>query len=529
MPRLVWILLILAGAVARAEDPELPMLRRHGLAPTYESLRSYLRALYPGRGTEQEFKALIADLGHSSAPRREFATRALLRGGAAAAGVLNEALDSGDPEVVRRVRWLLEEAERMLDADPMYATYMTIARRRILGLAEEVIRTLPMAKEGYVYEAGCKALEATATPASAGVLREAAVRALAAVLRNNAAKEMAPLLADEDLGVRLAAAMALAQIGDKASLGALVTLLEAPTPQLRFRAVVELRKLTGRRFKYAAWADEQSRRPEVELWRKWVREQASDIDWEQARHAPVGVHNRILIALNGKGGSAELIEIDLDGTVITRRKLRGILRGVHGMRNGHRLAAFADRKLVVEYDAQGKEVWRSPTLVGAPASVQRLSNGSTLIAFPAEGQVHEILKGGETALVLRAGVGCNFAQRLASGITRVAVYNTKRVIDLERDGKLKREKILDAGPLHFTELDNGNLLVCLALRNRVDEIDRNGKVLGSLKSFAWPTAAFRIANGVTIVSDKRGVWKVTRDGHRHHIFVADGTVRISYY
>ena len=186
-------------------------------------------------------------------------------------------------------------------------------------------------------------------------------------------------------------------------------------------------------------------------------------------------------------------------------------------------------KLVVEYDALGKEVWRSPKLAGAPASVQRLSNGSTLIAFPAEGQVREITDGGETALVLRPGVGCNFAQRLASGITRVAIYNTKRVVDLERSGKLKREKILAAGPLHFTELDNGNLLVCLALRNRVDEIDRNGKVLGSLKNFAWPTAAFRIANGVTIVSDKRGVWKVTRDGRRHHIFVADSTVRISYY
>ena len=541
MHRAAGILLLLAfAAVAPAEDSEVLTLRRRGLEPNYDSLRAYLRALYPAHGTEAELRALIADLGHASAPRREFATRALLQAGASAAGVLAGALDADDPEVVRRVRWLLGEAERMLEPDPIYATYMTIARRRILGLAEEVLRTLPLAKDGYVRAAGHRALVATATRKSANALREAlrtgsselreaVVRALAAVLKEDASEELRPLLTDKDPRVRYSTAMALAERRDRASLEALVILLESPRPEQRYRAAAALRKLTGQKFFFAAYAEESKRKPKVELWRAWVRERKGAVDWEQARAEPVGYRNRILIARNRRDGSGELVEIELDGTVVVRHAIKGKLRGVRGLSNGNRLASLADRRLVIEYDARGHEVWRSPTLPGAPASAQRLTNGNTLVAVPSVGEVHEIMTGGETVLVLRPGIGCHHAERLASGITRIALYNGKRIVEMQRNGKVKRQSAVAAGPLHVTRLDGGNLLVCLALQNRVDELDPKGAVRRSLRDFSWPTTAFRIANGVTIVSDKRGVWKVDRDGRRHHIFVSETPVRISYY
>ena len=200
--------LLLFAAFARAEDPEIHKLRRYGLSPTYESLRGYLRALYPAPGVEEQLEERVNDLSHPRAERREYAIRELQR------------------------------AQELLDSTPMYATYMTIARRRIRGLTEEVIRSMPMAKDSYVRTAGRKALEATATPKDADLLRAAlkngdvelraaALRALANVLGPAARNELRRFIKDASSEVRHAAAMALVELKDPIALEALVSLLEA--------------------------------------------------------------------------------------------------------------------------------------------------------------------------------------------------------------------------------------------------------------------------------------------------------------
>jgi len=531
--------LLLLAALARAEDPEVYKLRRYGLSPTYESLRDYLRALYPGPGVERALALHVADLGDPSAERRDHAIRELHRAGASAAVVLTRALDSEEPEVVWHVRWLLESAQELLDSTPMYAAYMTIARRQIRGLTGEIIRSMPLAKDAYVRVAGRKALVATATREDAALLRAAAkagdvelrasaVRALAGVLGEEARAELRVFVADPEPDVQYAAAMALAELKDPASLHALVALLEAPGPQLRYSSVMALRRLSGKRFGYAAYTSVEKRTPAVKAWKEWVRKEGASVKWAEVLDAPLGLHNRILVSV-GNAAQSELIEIDLEGTVIWSRKITGNVHGVQGLSNGHRLASLWGRRVVIQYDRRGNEVWRSPQLPSNPGCVQRLSDGATMVCFPMTGEIREISPSGETTRTLRAGNGVYFAERLASGITRVGQYQKRKIIDLDRHGRIVRQTGLSGNPFTVRKLENGNMLICMFSTGRVEEHGPGGKVVRKIGQFQSPTSAFRIANGVTLVGERSGVWSIDRDGKRRHLLRKSGMVWISYY
>ncbi|MHC4953639.1 MAG: HEAT repeat domain-containing protein [Planctomycetota bacterium] len=539
MLRGVGFCLLLLATLARGEDPELRTLRRHGMSPTAKSLGAYLRALYPEKGVEEDLAVLIADLGSPSAVRRDYAMRQLHRAGASAASVLNRALDSEDPEVLRHVRWLLVDAQKLLESEPMYAAYMTIARRRIKGLAAEVLRTLPLAKDGYVRTAGRKALVATATQKSAdllrraveagdGELRAASVRALAHVLGDSARPELRRLVADRDPRVQSAAAMALVELHDPAALPALVGLLNAPSPQIRWRTVRTLRSLAGRRFGYAAYADAQKRKKAMQAWSDWVKQEGAAVQWANAIDQPVGYHNRILVGV-GVARRSSVVEIDTDGTVIATTRVTGNIQGVHGLANRHRLVSLWNRRQVVEYDSRGNEVWRSPVLASNPGCVQRLNNGNTMICLSQRGEVIEMAPSGDIVRTFRPGAGCYFAERLPNGITRVSLYNDRKFVELDLHGRVVRTQVVNGRPFTVRRLESGNVLACLLTEGRVDEIAPGGRVVRSLGGFSNPTSAFRIANGVTLVGDRRGVWRVDADGRRKHLHKVKGSVWISYY
>jgi len=539
MLRGIGLCLLLLAAFARAEDPEIYKLRRYGLSPTYESLRSYLRALYPAPGLIEELERRVDELSHPRAERREYAIRELQEAGAAAASVLARAVERNDPGTVWHATWLLESAQELLNSTPMYATYMTIARRQIRGLTEEVILSIPLAKDSYVRVAGRKALEATATPKDAELLRKvlkegdaemraAALRALASVLGPAARAEIREFVTDTSTEVRYAAAMALVALKDPAALDALVSLLEASEPQVRYSSVKVLRTLSGKRFKFAAYATPEDREPKVELWRKWARSEGIEIKWSEARAKPEGYHNRILVSVS-QAKTSELIEIDLNGAVIWSKKITGNIQGAQGLANGHRLVSFWGRRIVVEYDRVGKELWRSPQFKSNPGCVQRLAGGATLVCFPMTGEIREISATGETLRTLNVGKGFYFAERLQSGITRVGHYQNRKVIDLDRHGQVVRQTQLSVNPFTVRKLESGNTLVCVFNTGHVEEHGPNGKVVRDLGQYAGPTSAFRIANGVTLIGDRKGVWRIDREGQRRQLLRRAGTVWISYY
>jgi len=266
----------------------------------------------------------------------------------------------------------------------------------------------------------------------------------------------------------------------------------------------------------------------VQAWRDWVEKQGAEVHWAHVREAPAGFHNRILVSV-GNGARSELLEIDLEGTVIWSKRLDGTIQGVKGLPNGHRLVSFWSRRVVVEYDRRGNEVWRSPRFDGSPGCAQRLSDGTTLVCFPLNGLIREITTGGETVRTLRPGNGFYFAERLESGITRVGHYQQRKIIDLDRHGRIVRQRQLSGNPFMVRKLENGNMLVCMYSTGAVEEHGPQGKVVRTVGQFTSPTSAYRIANGITLVGDRGGVWSVDEAGRRRQILRKTGKVWISYY
>ena len=91
-----------------------------------------------------------------------------------------------------------------------------------------------------------------------------------------AAVPLLPLLRDEDLVVRMSVARALAALGNPLATPALIDALEDPEPPVREAAVVALRELTGRSFRFDPVASEADRARKVDAWRRWWERTASE-------------------------------------------------------------------------------------------------------------------------------------------------------------------------------------------------------------------------------------------------------------
>ena len=138
----------------------------------------------------------------------------------------------------------------------------------------------------------------------------AAVGALAAVLENDAASVMRPLLGDDDARVKLAAARALADRGDRACLTTLVDLLSAPDVRVRHGSASLLRALTGQSSEFAAWLEPRTQEAPIREWRQWVAQSAATATLHYPVRGAEPETGRTLLCLYSRN---EVVELDAAG------------------------------------------------------------------------------------------------------------------------------------------------------------------------------------------------------------------------
>jgi hypothetical protein len=96
-----------------------------------------------------------------------------------------------------------------------------------------------------------------------------AVEELGASNDPQAAEYVVPLLSDTELFVRMAAARVLGDLGNEMAIGPLIDALEDVEPSVREAAVMSLRLLTGKSFRFEPNGEPRERAKGVEDWRKW--------------------------------------------------------------------------------------------------------------------------------------------------------------------------------------------------------------------------------------------------------------------
>lgn len=308
----------------------------------------------------------------------------------------------------------------------------------------------------------------------------------------------------------LARANERALAGDRGCLEDFGGLLAAKAEAVRRQSIAQLRRLTGRweesEMPYRADAPPEVRAEQVRKWRQWLAKEAisaklafpKPLDAEWGDRPPIT--GRTLVCRPGKQDLVELLETGDEGFTVSVRA--GWACDV--TLQGNRLVGDHAGKSVVEYDADGKEVWAVRNLPGGPMSARRLDSGNTLVALSDANLVAEYDPQGKVVWKVKVeGRPCD-ARRLPDGTTLVAAHRANRIIELDAAGTETWvvEKIED--PQTAQRLPNGNTVVAMSTPGIVREIDREGRVVWQKEGFNVPVDVQRLPDGRTLVQEMQG-------------------------
>lgn len=456
--------------LALVQDGTADALRARGIEPDAAGVVRYLSRLAPTDENRERAVGLVRRLGDEDFRAREEAYEQLrlllpaLR--ALAADAIDGALKSNDLEVQSRARRLLRESTTAEARFVFRAALVQAGRLKAKGAAAAVLPLHDIVEDPFVRRSMVVAVRDAADKDDVPRLRAAGSPPAVAAL-GRLGEDVAPYLQSGDETIRLAAARALVDRGDRAGLAPLGELLSSKDEMIARDAASALRLATG------VFHDTP------EKWTKWIRDEGATAKLTFPLPDRPPELGRTLICIYGQN---KVIELDSAGKEIFEANGMAHPWGCFGLPNGHRLVAAYSNQKVVEYDETGKEVWSKDGLPGGPMSVQRLENGNTLIA-------------------------CS---------------DSHKVLEVARDGSIVREETIEGRTSDADELDNGNWLVTLQNGNKVVEVNRAGETVWTLDGLSSPLTAQRLENGHTLVAEM-GVGRVAeydRSGNR--VWFKDG-------
>jgi hypothetical protein len=169
---------------------------------------------------------------------------------------------------------------------------------------------------------------------------------------------------------------------------------------------------------------------------------------------------------------------------------------------------------VMAVDAEGKVTWEYPGVVHCQ-DVWKLPNGHVL--FSHLHGVKEVTLDEAKQVVWEyqapAGSEVHNCQPLPDGGVLVGVNGLKKLLELDRQGKVRKEVPFETttaavhGQMRLVrKLANGHYLLCLMGEHLVRELDGDGQAVRTIKVPGDPFVAIRLPNGNTLIG--------CGDGHR---------------
>jgi hypothetical protein len=503
---------------ADAIDHYVKVLAENGISADAVSIGKYLQSIRPDSKTITRIKALIAQLGDVDFFRREQAMGELVRMPMLAPDLLKQAIAGSDPEI----RWRAKQVMKLVDrktSQLLYALFRVISGRKLKGLTEPLLLTLPLCEGDYLLAVARTAVVETALPADLDLLRGTiekgksrarvvSIDAMDRLFKQNVEAELSPLLNDKDEQVRFAAARVLINRGHRESLQVLVALLDSDNARMRTQSVHLLRGVSGKQFRFLAFEDASRRTKPIAAWRDWLQTSAptAELTFPVALTPPM--LGRTLIC---HYNTNRVVEFDANGKEVWSASVK-MPYGCQGLPNGHRLVASYTDRTVTEFDAAGKVIWKLDNLPRSPFGVRRLANGNTLVACSDSKQIVEYRPDKLVAWEATVEGRPMDARRLENGNTLVTLQNAQQVVEVDRSGDIVWKVKNMGNPLSAERLENGNTLVCQMSKGRIAEIDRSGQVVWQHTGLSNPHRAQRLPDGTTLVIHSKGAKIVDRNG-----------------
>ncbi|MGI8981935.1 MAG: PQQ-binding-like beta-propeller repeat protein [Pirellulaceae bacterium] len=406
--------------------------------------------------------------------------------------------------------------------DLLSSSLSVIRQKKLKGLTAQVLGIAPLLEPEYLQHAAAQTLDATyrgeedlaALKVAAGgsVLAQLiSVGPLSKAAPQDVKDSLAKFLESKDDRLKLSAARALTNAGERSTLPVFLKLLESENPRVRVRAHQSLRSLSGQQITFSSDGKPEERVKAVGAWKAWIEKDGQTAKLTlplSETDVPLG---RTLITSHVH---SLIIELDANHKERWRMQIaNGNPWGCQGLPNGNRLISVTSQLAVIEYNEEGKEVWKKDRLPSSPWGVQRLANGNTLIACADSNQILEVSPDGTSTSIPLAGRPMS-AQRLENGNTLVALQTSNKVVEVDKANKVVWEARNMNGPCSATRLENGNTLIVQMYTGQVVEVDAAGKttVWTAQIPLVSPCNAQRLPNGNTLIADNNGVHEVDPTG-----------------
>lgn len=546
---LVFTLSALSASLSLAQDagpeskPDAPAWHADRATVT-----AFLDALIESHEPGGRVHRLIEKLGEVEYASREAAMRELEAVDARAAdaepgdrsaevGVLPVALSHAmghpDPEIRLRARLLRSRGAPWVAGQRLHAALRAIEQTPHKGLVDPLVRLIRMHDRAPLDPQMPLALAATAEAddvakltglldADTARLRQVGLIALARLEGEGGADRLAKALGDPAPSVRLAAARALAERGDKRCVEPLIDLVALDEAGVSGEALMLLRATTGQRMGVTLYASDREQREKIGKWRAWAEANLEGLKIE----LPLRLQGSV--ALRGL-----TLVCDYQANRVTEYDARGNQTwstqvdrpyACQGLGNGHRLIGSFGEQVVIEYNEAGREVWRSQKLGGGAMGVERLDNGRTLVACSDANMIVEVDATGQVVWRVSVDGRPVDVQRLVNGHTLVTLQKAEKVVELDRNGKV----VWSLGGLGDVQtahrMPDGKTMVAIYDANEVRLYNRDQNVTWRSPALENPVDAQPLGDGRFLVTEQQGALRLVDMDGSISDFVRGGAV-----
>jgi HEAT repeat protein len=505
-------------SVPRGDDEIARRLRRDAWAAWWKStdgptLLEQFRKRTLSDADRDKGLALIGKLNDPAA--RDQALTDLLTLGDGAIPLLRQAANTADGKSRERIQKCLQLIDNGTQPPLPTVAARLLAMRKPPGAADALLSFLPQAEDEAMMEEVRAALvlvaqrDGKADPALVKALqdknanrRATAAETLCFVSDLEAREAAMKLMEDPDLSVRLRVAHAALDSGEKKAIPFLIGMLAEGSREQAEQILDSLYPVAEDKVPSEGLGEDEAARKKCQsAWQAWWKDNG-----DKVTIAKLDPQERVMgYTLIAEGWdqvkqSGRVVELDARGKVRWQIENLQFPMDAQVVPGNKVLIAEHNAGRVSERDLKGTILWQRN--VNQPRSVDRLSNGHTLIA--ACNEIVEVDRAGKDVFSYqRPGQDIMAAKKLRNGQYAIVLQQGYIRIDATK----KEVKNTRLPPVQWwlgggiEILPNDHVLMVMNQNNKVVEYDDNGKEVWSA-NVPWPTAVTRLPNGRTLVGSQ---------------------------